>query len=160
MGGCCSCGGGDEEKKDEGKPPPGEPPGEAPPPPELEGPPPAGDVQAPPPGGIVDLSNLGIEEFRQRLGELAPTVPLIVLFTSASDDEGALSQMLSSLAESYPNVIFLKAQMERNEKAAREFNIAGSPTWMAFKNHVPNGDYVGADQGAVESLVQQNLSGG
>ncbi len=163
MGGCC--GKSDETEKDAAGAPAAsqeQPPmdaGQEPPPPEAESL--GGDQAAAPPtvgGGQTDLSAMGIEDFRQRLGELAPTTPLIILFMGREDDQQGLTSTLSSLAESYPNVIFLKASMDKNDKAAREFGVQSTPTWMAFKNHVPNGSYEGADQGGAESLVQQQTN--
>ena len=119
----------------------------------------AGSGGGPPPNmnQVGSIDELGDNEFKQKLGDMAPTTPLIIVFFRSGDDVDSVNQILANLSMKFPKVFFLRANVEKNEKAANEFGVTEdteTPKYIAFKNHSANGDYVGNDLDGVEGLVK------
>ncbi len=102
----------------------------------------------------VSVRSLGAEKFRQRIGMLAPTTPLVLLFTNRADDGKILNRTLEAMSEKFKMALFMKAFLEKNEHAMKKFDITDSPTWIAFKNNVPVGRVVGRNADEVEELAR------
>ena len=177
MGGCCPCGKKEEDKPAEAVGPPGSEAAKAM---SETGSPTAPETGSEPPGTpgsetpgsetfgsddmgmrtqlpitqVGSIGELGVDEFRTKMGELAPTTPLVIVFVKTGDDVMALSDIMTNLNQTYQNVFFLTANVEKNEKAANDLNVTDTPTWVAFKNHTATGSYVGDNPGSVEGLVK------
>ncbi len=103
---------------------------------------------------VMSVASMGVENFRNNLGNFAPTTPLILLFTNQNDDHFTLKSLMESMSNKFRTAVFLKAPIEKNMVAQQRFNIINTPTWIAFKNHVPVGRVVGTNPADVSELVR------
>ncbi len=103
---------------------------------------------------VMSVSSMGVESFKRNLGNYAPTTPLVLLFTNQNDNHNALTALLESMSNKFRTAVFLKAPMEKNMVAQQRFNITNTPTWVAFKNHVPVGRVAGTNPADVAELVR------
>ncbi len=103
---------------------------------------------------VMSVASMGVENFRKNLGTFAPTTPLILLFTNQNDDHFTLKSLMESMSNKFKTAVFLKAPIEKNMVSQQRFNITNTPTWIAFKNHVPVGRVVGTNPADVSELVR------
>ena len=59
------------------------------------------------------------------------------------------------LAQKYPEALFVKVDVDRNEATAERYDVSAMPTFIAIKDGMKVGSVVGADVDAVEALVKK-----
>ncbi|KAI9101370.1 thioredoxin-like protein [Phlyctochytrium arcticum] len=64
------------------------------------------------------------------------------------------------LASKYPNVVFLKVDVDEQQGIARTASVTAMPTFHLYRGGKRLAEVVGADIGKVESLTAQYASGG
>ena len=99
------------------------------------------------------------EDFKARIATAAPDTLILIRFFKGDCNQCVdIGLFYQSLVPQYPDVVFLDANIARNNHAIGAMSIDAVPTFIAFKDHREVGRYTGTDPNALQSLVASNYT--
>ena len=66
-----------------------------------------------------------------------------------------IAPQIVKMSDAYPNARFYKLDVDELPAVAQELGVRAMPTFMVFKNGEKVGEVVGANQKALEALVEK-----
>ncbi|KAJ3158944.1 hypothetical protein HDU86_002113 [Geranomyces michiganensis] len=72
----------------------------------------------------------------------------------------AVAPRFEKLSDQYPNVVFLKVDVDEMQSIARQHGVSAMPTFHLYRSGKRLDEVVGADIVKVERLVKQHSTGG
>lgn len=96
-------------------------------------------------------------ELETKLNAAAKLSRLTVLYFTATwcGPCRHISPVYASLAGKYPNVVFLKVDIDETRDVASQYNISSVPTFFFLKNGKEIDKVVGADKSSLEKMIAQ-----
>eukprot|EP00892_Ulva_mutabilis_P010063 jgi/Ulvmu1/7429/UM036_0090.1 len=94
-------------------------------------------------------------EFQQHIGNAEGKSVFVDFFAEWCGPCKMVAPMLEELSSKYPNVIFLKVDVDKCEDLAQKYGIRAMPTFIAFRKGEQVEQVVGANMGKIEALLEQ-----
>ncbi|KAJ1394248.1 Thioredoxin-like superfamily [Sesbania bispinosa] len=109
-----------------------------------------------PDGQVIGIHSSG--ELETKLSAASKTSRLAILYFTATwcGPCRFISPIYTSLAEKYPKVVFLKADIDEARDVAARWNISSVPTFFFVKNGKQVDSVVGADKSTLENKIAQH----
>ena len=105
-------------------------------------------------GGGMGGASVGNSSLAEKIAATSPGQLVIICFFKPNCEKCAMvNRFYESLVATYPDVIFLDANIARNHEAVNELSIKSVPTFIAFQNHREVGRYEGTNKEAIQGLV-------
>ncbi|KAJ1437780.1 Thioredoxin-like superfamily [Sesbania bispinosa] len=107
-------------------------------------------------GQVIGIHSSG--ELETKLSAASKTSRLAILYFTATwcGPCRFISPIYTSLAEKYPKVVFLKADIDEARDVAARWNISSVPTFFFVKNGKQVDSVVGADKSTLENKIAQH----
>ncbi|GFP88461.1 tpr repeat-containing thioredoxin tdx [Phtheirospermum japonicum] len=107
-------------------------------------------------GQLIEIHST--TELKEKLNAAEKTSRLAILYFTAiwCGPCRYIAPAFSGLAEKYPNVVFLKVDIEEEPGAAFEYNVSSVPSFFFIKNGREVDTFVGVDTNSLEMKVAQH----
>ncbi|KAJ4845875.1 hypothetical protein Tsubulata_015936 [Turnera subulata] len=96
------------------------------------------------------------EAWREHLVKGRQSNKLFVVYFTASwcEPSKLMSPVVDELAKKFPDVLFLKVDVDELESVAKDWGVEGTPKFVFLKDHRVMGKFVGANKGKLLELTQ------
>ncbi|GFP88462.1 tpr repeat-containing thioredoxin tdx [Phtheirospermum japonicum] len=107
-------------------------------------------------GQLIEIHST--TELKEKLNAAEKTSRLAILYFTATwcGPCRYVAPAFSGLAEKYPNVVFLKVDIDEEPGAAFEYNVSSVPSFLFIKNGREVDNFVGVDTNLLEMKVAQH----
>lgn len=95
------------------------------------------------------------DELNQRLNEAGRKLVLLDFYASWCGPCKVIGPQLQECAEKYPEIVFLKIDVDENQDLAKEYNIIMMPTIIFFKDKMIVETLSGSRYGKVVSIIEK-----
>merc|ERR1712136_358548 len=96
-----------------------------------------------------------VEELKEKLGSAGGKLVVIDFYATWCDPCKQIAPKIEQMATEFPNVLFLKVDIDQNDDAAKEYDITSMPTFLLIKDEKKVSDLTGADSDKLRELVEQ-----
>eukprot|EP00013_Stygamoeba_regulata_P023087 CAMPEP_0177649036 /NCGR_PEP_ID=MMETSP0447-20121125/11153_1 /TAXON_ID=0 /ORGANISM="Stygamoeba regulata, Strain BSH-02190019" /LENGTH=105 /DNA_ID=CAMNT_0019151729 /DNA_START=144 /DNA_END=461 /DNA_ORIENTATION=- len=97
-----------------------------------------------------------IAEFRTIIADAGDKLVMVDFFAVWCGPCKRIAPKIDEFAATYPDVVFIKVDVENVEEAAAEAKVSAMPTFVFYKNGNRIDDLVGADPNKLEDLIKKH----
>eukprot|EP00892_Ulva_mutabilis_P010065 jgi/Ulvmu1/7430/UM036_0091.1 len=106
--------------------------------------------------GVLKVSSA--TEFDQHIANPDGKAVFVDFFAEWCPPCRMVAPVLEELSANYPNIIFLKVDVDKCPDLSQKFSIRAMPTFIAFRKGEQVEQVVGADLEKIEALLEQIAS--
>lgn len=106
-------------------------------------------------GKVIEVDTK--EEWDKQLGEAASAGKVVFVDFSAvwCGPCQMIGPYFAQLSEEFPNIIFLKVDVDKNTTVAADCGVSAMPTFQVFKDGQKVDEFVGASKDKLKAMVQK-----
>lgn len=96
-----------------------------------------------------------VEDFSAELKNAGDKLVVVDFFATWCGPCKKIAPIMKELAESNPNVVFLKVDVDEADDLAKDKNISAMPTFQFYKSGVMVKEFKGANEAELRKLVAE-----
>jgi len=106
------------------------------------------------PTEVIEHCNT-LEELKEKLGSAGGKLVVIDFYAKWCGPCKQIAPKIEQMATEFPNVLFLKVDIDKNDDATKKYDITSIPTFLLIKDEKKVSDLTGADSDKLRKLVEQ-----
>ncbi|KAJ4769482.1 Thioredoxin [Rhynchospora pubera] len=106
-------------------------------------------------GNVVVVSSA--QHFKEKVEEAKGAKKIVVIDFTATWCPPCrfIAPVFEALSKQFPDVVFLKVDVDEQKEVAQEYNVSAMPTFAFLKDGVKVDEIIGADKTSLETKVVQ-----